>query len=570
MKETNPVIRVRRRLGRVRRWIKRRWWDRLTGRQYRAWLQQARMCAPGTVDNPVAVSILVPVFNPPVRFLEECIGSVRTQTARNWQVIVIDDGSTDPDVRAYLDDLVHAGDPRIVVLRERNGGISSALNAGLARVGTSHVGWLDHDDLLDPRCIAEFSEVLAVTGADIVYSDEDKVDERGRHFELYCKPNFSPELLLTQMYLCHFTVFPTEALRAIGGFRSSMDGAQDFDAALRLLPHVTRVEHIPHPLYHWRWWSGSTSQTIEAKPWALDATQRVQRDYLETTFGGGEVVPGRVRGLLDIHPRLTRVPQVAVIIPTIGARDSVGSRLVDTAIASLRDAEARLPLEIIVVTTGEIHPIPEADRTIVYRPEGNFNFAEAVNIGRSAVDSEYLFLLNDDTQAASHDPISTMMELGQIAGVGITGAALDYPDGRIQHAGIILIPSGPTHCWIAKPTSTPGYFGSTLTPRNFSAVTAAAMLVRTEAFDAVDGFDTRFARDFNDVDFCLRVGESGLRTAWTPYARFLHHEGRSLTRRSADPREAAAFGERWAATLVADPFYSPSLHDRIERLYEPR
>jgi GT2 family glycosyltransferase len=161
-----------------------------------------------------------------------------------------------------------------------------------------------------------------------------------------------------------------------------------------------------------------------------------------------------------------------------------------------------------------------------------------------------------------------MLEIGQAEGVGAVGAKLTYPDGRIQHAGLVLLPSGPTHVYIAKPGDYPGYFGSTLMPRNYSAVTAAAMLTKVDAFDAVGGFDDAFARDFNDVDFCLRLREHGYRVAWTPYAHFTHHEGASIVRKAADPTELNEFHSRWSAKYTVDPFYSPALNPNLERIYE--
>jgi GT2 family glycosyltransferase len=176
--------------------------------------------------------------------------------------------------------------------------------------------------------------------------------------------------------------------------------------------------------------------------------------------------------------------------------------------------------------------------------------------------------LNDDTTADALDPVTRLLEIGQTTGVGAVGAKLNYPDGGLQHAGIVLLPSGPTHVHIAKSGSYPGYFGSTLTPRNYSAVTAAAMLTPTQAFDELGGFDTTFARDFNDVDYCLRLSQAGYRVAWTPYAHLTHHEGASIVRKAADPAELAVFRERWSAHMASDPFYSPALNPRLERIYE--
>ncbi len=570
--ESHPLIRAKRRAGRIKRYLKRKWWERNIGKQYRAWLLQSQQQPPGSVDNQIPIAVIVPVYNPPVRFLQECLTSVTSQSARQWQLIISDDGSRDAAVRAYLDDFTnsHANDPRVIVIREGNAGISAAQNRALEQVTTEYFGWLDHDDRLNPRAIELMSETIAgaATPPQVVYSDEDKIDTKGEHFELYCKPDFSPELLLTQMYLCHFTVFRTDLVRQHQGFRSEMDGAQDFDLALRLLPELTDVTHIPLPLYHWRAWSESTALTIEAKPWAQQAGARALQAYLDR-HGGGTVEPSKVPGLNNAHPAIEGSPTVSVIIPTVGTRNArTGERFVDAAIGTLRAAERNATLEIIAVTTGEIDPIEGADHQVVYQPSGGFNFAAAINLGRIRATGEYLLILNDDTTADTPNPVSRLLELGQRGGVGAVGAKLTYPDGRFQHAGIVLLPSGPTHVHIAKPGNYPGYFGSTLTPRNYSAVTAAAMLTATKAFDELGGFDTTFARDFNDVDYCLRLRAAGYRVAWTPYAHLTHHEGASIVRKAADPAELAEFGKRWAGQYATDPYYSPALNPSLERIYE--
>ena len=242
--------------------------------------------------------------------------------------------------------------------------------------------------------------------------------------------------------------------------------------------------------------------------------------------------------------------------------------MVDVAVESLRRRETRARMEFIVVTTGEIAPVDGSDQQVVYQPGDRFNFAEAINFGRQHASGEYLFLMNDDIEAIEPDPLSRMIELGQLHGVGAVGAKLTYPDGRLQHAGIIMLPTGPTHVNIAKSGDFPGYFGSTLTPRNYSAVTAAAMLTSVKAFDEVGGFDDSFARDFNDVDYCLRLGAAGYRVAWTPYAHLTHHEGASIVRKAADPGELAWFAARWQTSRSSDPFYSIALNHNLERIYE--
>ena len=577
MQESNPIIKAKRRAGRVKRYVKRKVYERNIGREYKAWLLEAADITPGATDHAFTISIIVPVYNPPVAFLRECLDSVTGQQARNWQLVVADDGSTKADVRDFLDDFseMHADDPRIEIVRKANGGISSALNAALDRATGEYVGMLDHDDVLDARAIEAFSVAIEQGDhPDAVYSDEDKVDPKSEHYELYCKPDFSPELLLTQMYLCHFTVFRTAAVKEAGGLRSEMDGAQDFDLALRLLPGLGNVVHLPRPYYHWRAWSESTALTIDAKPWAQDAAARVQADHVQRTFGGGRATPSRVPGLNEVHPDIAGAHVVSVIIPTIGTPNLAGTeRFIDDAVGSLAEHETQTRLEFVIVTTGVIPDVCVTSlgrhtlRHVVYETS-DFNFSEAINIGRRAATGDYLLLLNDDTTVAEPDPVTRMLEIGQIDGVGIVGCKLTYPDGRLQHVGLVLLPSGPTHAWISKPGKDPGYFGSTLTPRNYLAVTAAAMLVRTEVFDALDGFDEAFARDFNDVDFCLRAHEAGWRVAWTPYAHLVHHEGASMARKKADPQESAMFSRRWSEKYPVDPYYSPALNQDLARIYE--
>jgi glycosyltransferase involved in cell wall biosynthesis len=571
------IKKIRRPLGKIKRAIKRKIYERNIGKQYKAWLEQAKTTTPGSLDYAITISILVPVYNPPLPFLEECLQSVLNQEARNWELIVTNDGSTNLDVNTYLDQFKeqHSNDPRIKVLTKPNGGISSAINHSLANATGQYIGMLDHDDTLDPRCISTFTQViLANKNPDVVYSDEDKIDSKGNHTELYCKPDFSPELLLTQMYLCHFTTFKRDQVIAVGGLRTEMDGAQDFDLALRLLPQLvdtksttnTNVIHIPLPLYHWRTWEQSTARSIEAKPWAQTAAQKAQQDYLNQTFGGGTVEPSHVQGLNEIHPNAPK-SKVSVIIPTaLTINSKTKQPFIHQAIASLKQQETQTEFEIIVVTTNQRDPISNADKQVTYTTT-NFNFAEAINLGAENADpnSEYLLLLNDDTEALEPNPITRMLELAQIEQIGAVGAKLTYPDGKIQHIGIIMLPSGPTHPFIGKSQNEYGYFGSALTPRNYSAVTAAAMLTSKQAFEEVQGFDTAFARDFNDVDYCQKLRAKNYRVAWTPYAHFTHHEGVSIQRKAPNLDEVKLFNDRWQNQ---DPYYSPALNQQLERIYE--
>ncbi len=565
---------IRRPLGKLKRFIKKKLYERKIGKQYKAWLAQATETTPGSVTFPTTISIVIPVYNPPRDFLEQCVNSVLAQTASNWQLIISNDGSTNQEVIDYLTELGETNNPQITILNNTNGGISAAINAGLDKATGEYFGMLDHDDTLDVRCIEEFSKSIQVNNhPEAIYSDEDKINPSNQHSGLYCKPDFSPELLLTQMYLCHFTIWKTKMVKEANGLRSEMDGAQDFDLALRLLPQLAapsaNVIHIPLPLYHWRAWSESTALSIEAKPWAQQSAARAQQDYLNTAFQGGTVEPSQVQGLNEIHPATPKT-KVTVIIPTaLTVNHKTKKPFVFAAIDTLKQQETHTDFEIIVVTTNEQAPIPGADKQVTYITD-NFNFAQAINLGAENADpqSEYLLLLNDDTEAIEPNPITRMLEIAQIENVAAVGAKLSYPDRKLQHVGIVMLPSGPTHPFIAKSKSEYGYFGSALTPRNYSAVTAAAMLTSKKAFEEVNGFDTHFARDFNDVDYCLKLRAKNYRIAWTPYAHFTHHEGVSIHRKAANPQEAQLFNDRWQNEQVSDPYYSPALNPKLERMYE--
>jgi O-antigen biosynthesis protein len=568
------IKRIRRPLGKLKRAITRKFYERNIGKQYKAWLEQAQTTTRGSTTFPTTISIVIPVYNPPIQFLKECIDSVTNQTATNWQLVVSNDGSTHLNVNDYLTELSAKNNPKITILNNENGGISAAINAGLEHATGEYFGMLDHDDALDVRCIEEFSKAIEQNNhPEVIYSDEDKINPGNQHSELYCKPDFSPELLLTQMYLCHFTIWKTQMVREINGLRSEMDGAQDFDLALRLIPQLAapqaHVVHLPLPLYHWRAWSESTALTIEAKPWAQQAAARAQQDYLNTAFGGGTVEPSQVQGLNEIHP-IARKTNVSVIIPTaLTLNEKTKKPFVFAAIETLKRQESHTDFEIIVVTTNEQPPIPGADKQLTYATS-NFNFSEAINLGAENADqqSEYLLLLNDDTEAIEANPITRMLEIAQIENVAVVGAKLSYPDGKLQHIGVVMLPGGPTHPFIAKSKSEYGYFGSALTPRNYSAVTAAAMLTSKKAFAQVHGFDTDFARDFNDVDYCLKLRAKNYRIAWTPYAHFTHHEGVSIHRKAANPQEAQIFNDRWQNEQNSDPYYSPALNPKLKRIYE--
>ena len=523
------------------------------------------------------VTVLMATYNTPIEYLKVAIESVRNQTSPNWELSIVDDASSSSETRSYLDSISEI-DHRIKVnLKSDNSGISETLNIAIAQSSGEFLGVLDHDDALHPRAIELCLEAVNNNpDAILIYSDEDKIDKKGIHSNPFFKPDHSPELLLSQMYLNHFTIMKASEVKAVGGFRKEFDGAQDHDLALRLPLSKENVVHIKQVLYHWRAWEESTAMSIDAKPWAQKAAQRVQIDYMKSTGLGGTSLPSSIKGLNSIHWNIAGKPKVGVVIPTASRRDpdSDGKqRLVDNCLDSLRSATGISEIEICIVHTGPL----ASDQEFVYQNSGykvvpydkeKFNFSHAVNLGVAALDTEFVLLLNDDTKLIDPKSVDYMVEYAQQKQVGVVGAKLTFPSKRIQHAGMVSIDDLPTHPFYNASESEYGYYGSLLTPRNYLSVTAAAAMVRKDVFEEVSGFDEEFAHDFNDVDFCYRIHQAGYRNVWTPFAHFVHVEGASIVRTKANPLESELFLTRYQGKFDPDPYYSPRLKQDIRRLYE--
>ena len=542
--------------------------------EYKKWLSQTPR--PGSAPaHTVVVSVLMATYNTPVDYLKIAIASVLAQSCPNWELSIVDDASSSEGTLNYLSSISEL-DPRIKIhLKIANGGISDSLNKAIEQSSGDFLGVLDHDDALHPRAIEYCLNALAENPhAILIYSDEDKIDERDRHSNPFFKPDFSPELLLSQMYLNHFTIMRSTEVKKIGGFRTEFDGAQDHDLVLRLDLTEKNVVHVPRVLYHWRAWEESTAMSIDAKPWAQTAAQKVQVAAMQANGIGGSSKASKIKGLNDVHWNVSGKPKVGIVIPTASRMD-LGSQelLIDQCLKSLRTSTGKSEIKICIVHTGKISGVQEFTylnsgyKTIPFDLD-KFNFSHAVNLGVLNIDAEYILLLNDDTRMLDPMSIDYMVEYAQNPEVGVVGAKLSYPNGKIQHAGILNIQGLPTHPFHNRAKQEYGYYGSILTPRNYLAVTAAAAMVRKSIFTEVDGFDTSFAHDYNDVDFCLRIRNLGYRNVWTPHAHFEHVEGASIVRSKANPEETELFQSRFEGQFDLDPYYSQRLKQDIRHLYE--
>lgn len=528
------------------------------------------------VDGPL-VTVLLPVYDTPERWLRRCLDSMLAQAYPRWELCIADDASTAPHVRTVLQEYARR-EPRIrIAWRERNGHIARASNTALEMARGEYIALLDHDDELRPHALLEMVEELrAHPDARLVYSDEDKIDERGRRFQPYFKPDWNPDLLLSQNYLCHFTVIETALARESGGFREGTEGSQDHDLFLRCtaaLP-TTGIRHVPKVLYHWRAIAGSTALERSAKDYAAEAGLRaVDRSVRAHT------PEARVEGLAHGHYRVrwplpSPQPKVSIIVPT---RDRV--ELLRQCVESVLGKTDYDNFELVVVDNGSRDPDALAcletlrgrERVRVLRHDAPFNFSEINNRAAAQCDGELLCLLNNDIEVIDGDWLREMASQAWRPGVGAVGALLLYPDDSIQHAGVVLGLGGvANHAYCHQPFGVPGHGARALVAQELSAVTAACLVVRRQAWLQAGGLDEKLQVAFNDIDFCLRLRAMGYRNVWTPFARLYHHE--SASRGAEDTpekvarfhREVALMRERWGQVLDHDPAYNPNLSLEME------
>jgi GT2 family glycosyltransferase len=515
------------------------------------------------------IDVVTPVYNTDPKWLRACIESVRAQIYPHWHLCLADDASSSPATLAVLRE--YEADPRIsIVYLEKNSHISAASNAALKHARGEYVALLDHDDELTPDALFHVARFLnRVPDADLIYSDEDKLDLTGSRCDPYFKPDWSPDHFLTCMYTCHLMVVRRTLLEEIGGFRRGYEGAQDYDLVLRLMERNHNIHHIPRILYHWRKLPESTATAGLAKPWAMDAGRLALEDYIKRNGLAAEVLPGPAPGVFRIKREIRGTPLISIIIPTAGRLRREGSRefdLLAACVRSIRQLTSWPHYELIVVaepaglqqeTVAALHG---CRHTVVTDAAAPFNFSRKINLGAAQATGEHLVLLNDDVEVTDPEWLSSMLEQSQDPGVGAVGAKLLYPDGRLQHIGMVLGVGGiAAHAFHQHPGASPGYASSALSIRNYSAVTAACLMTRREVFEEVGRFDESLPVDFNDIDFCLRVRKAGLRVVFTPYAQLFHHESASVGSREKRPEDVELMRQRWGAWIEDDPYYNPNL-----------
>jgi GT2 family glycosyltransferase len=532
------------------------------------------------LERPVAwplISVVMPVYQSNERFLRRAIDSVLNQIYPHWELCISDDASTMPHVRQVLE-ACKRNDARIrVIYRGENGHISANSNSALSLATGDYVALLDADDELPEHALFWVAnEVVHHPDVDLIFSDEDKLEVDGARFDPYFKSDWNPALMLSQNAFSHLGVFRRSLVESVGGFRVGLEGSQDHDLVLRCAERTTpeRIRHIPRILYHWRAEDGSTASLagIKMKPYAREAGARAIREHLGRTDA-----PGVVRPVLDQFYQVdyrtpTRLPKVSIVIPTAFAR-----KLVQQCLSSVLRHTTYDHYEILIAINEKSREAPdcaaylrelEGDpriRVLAY-PDQPFNYSAVNNWAVRQATGSVICLLNDDVEIITPDWLERLVARVELPGVGAVGCLLHYPNDTIQHAGVILGLSGVAgHAYIKHPSGVRGYFGRAALEQDLSCVTAACVVLRREAFEAVGGFDERLAIAFNDVDLCIRLRQQGWRIIWTPTVELRHHESASTGRHDAPERieqfqnEVRLMRAMWGATLDRDPAYNANL-----------
>jgi glycosyltransferase involved in cell wall biosynthesis len=525
----------------------------------------------GAFSRKPLLSVIMPVYNTNPKWLSQAIESVRNQIYPHWELCIADDCSTDQRIRGILEKYARI-DPRIkVIFRETNGHIASASNSALALAKGDFIALFDHDDKLPEHALYWVAETINQNPeARLLYSDWDGIDENGVRHSGYFKPDFNYQLLLAQNCVSQLGVYSRELVCELGGFRKGYEGSQDWDLALRVaaaIPH-NQIVHIPRILYHWRSNPRSVSHTSAEK--CRQSGHRAVADHLQSLGGGSvEAAPGFPGFYRIKFPLPTVLPLVSIIICT---RDY--EPLFRKAIDSIHSISTFTNYEIVIVDNCSRDPeavaylasLAKRPGIRVIRDESPFNFSRLSNTGVAQSKGEVVCLLNNDIEVITPDWIEEMLSFAIKPDVGAVGARLWYPDGTLQHGGVIIGGVGvANHYHLRLPRGKIGYFGRAVLQQELSAVTGACMMVRREVFDKVGGLDEQIAVAYNDIDFCLRLRAAGYRIIWTPFAELTHHESASqvyddnLEKIARHQREMRFMRARWGKTLEQDPFHNPNL-----------
>lgn len=529
-------------------------------------------------DNPIKYSVIVPLYNTPVEYLNEMIASVKAQTYSNWELCLADGSDSE---HSYVEETclsLTQSDTRIKYKKiEKNLGISGNTNIAIEMATGNFIALFDHDDKLHPAALFEMTKAINEDGADFIYTDECKFvkNELKDAYDFFFKPDFSADMLRSYNYICHFTAFSRELYERVGGFRSEFDGSQDYDIFLRLTEKAKKIVHLPKILYYWRCHGASVASDVTAKLYTLSSARAALLEHLERVGLKGRVEDSRVPSTYRIKYEIEGTPLVSIVIPN---KDHISD--LELCLTSIYSTSTYKNFEVIIVENNSTEEETfafynkiqqEHERLKVVFWDYEFNYSKINNFGFQHASGEYFILLNNDIEILTPEWIEEMLMFTQRPDVGITGMMLYYPDDTVQHAGVVLgigEVAGHSHKYYKRGED--GYFFRMTIAQNYSAVTAASMMVKASVYHEVGGLEESFAVAFNDVDFCMKVTSAGYNIVWTPYAEAYHYESKSRGLEDNPEKverfnkEISNFVGRWAMQLKAgDPYYNPNLtHER--------
>ena len=529
---------------------------------------------PGGEAGP-KISIVVPLYNTPLNFLEELLDSVVNQTYRNWELCCVDAGQ-DTAVGQHVQARAKA-DPRIRYQKlTENEGIAGNTNHGFELATGDYIALLDHDDILHPCALWYTAQAIVEQGADFVYTDEATFESKVENVVLYhFKPDFMLDNLRSNNYICHLTTFSKVLMeQAGGGERAEYNGSQDYDLFLRLTEKARKIAHIPHALYYWRSSPNSTASDISAKTYCIDAgIAALKAHYARCGVAVDDVtlIPG-TPGYYKTDYTMAHPGRVSILIPTC---DHI--RDLETCVESIYARTTYPDFEILLIENNSKEEQtfrsyermqkehPDTLKVLTWQGKG-FNYSALNNFGARYATGEYLLLLNNDTEVITPGWLEEMVMYAQQKRVGCVGAKLLYPDDTIQHAGVGFGIGGVAgHLHKYFPATSDGYMGRLNYVQDVYGDTAACLLIRKEIYDEVHGLDESYAVAFNDVDFCVRVREAGYTNVFTPFAQLYHYESKSRGMEDNPEKQKRFQGEvlrfqaRWGDLLAkGDPCTNPN------------
>jgi len=550
--------------------------------QYLAWyaaqeltpsqLAEQKKAAAALAYRPL-VSILVPTYNTNPKHLRECLDSVLAQTYDNWELCIADDKSPSQETRDVIKEYAQKHKNIKYVFSDKNQHIALTSNLAMTLAKGEYISLLDHDDLLLPHALYETVKVINEhRDADLIYSDEDKLEDDRWHVEPFFKPDWSPDFLRSCNYITHFATLSSKIMKQVKGFTIGTEGAQDWDLFLRVTAQTDRIYHIPKILYTWRKSRTSTAQSADSKPYAYVNQKKVLRRNLGLQHATASVEAHRMMGFWRTRYQIQGTPLVSIIIPN---KDSY--ELITQCVNSILEDTTYPYFEVIVVenntTDARVEEFYEKTAAmndnfrIIRFDKKPFNYSAVCNAGASKAKGEYLVFLNNDTELISHDWLQGLLEHAQRPEVGMVGAKLLFPNFHIQHAGVVL--SGTDiaiHAFYGQDPQVDIFtyiYAENI--RNCAAVTAACAMVSTKKFKKAGGFDEKLRVTYNDVDLCLRMLDAGYLNVYTPFVELFHHESVSVGKITTSERNmeevkaaSALMHKRWDKYLMNDPFYNPN------------